>query len=262
MNNTLLRLVFLNEEIPNTEHIVNVHVYDPESEDVIIRLLSQTENKSIFKTTNIASLFYKLGVANVTEKSLSNIHKQLDVVANRKSYRVEKQKKVLTFGDKTEPLENQNTDIPGVFISKNAIDNKKPEKQNLRHLQSALPIIEEYPIDLLPTDIKTFSLRLFPHGNLSTTHILKPESITTNLPLVDNNERPGRVEWDPHETHDNLTSNMQTEVVLVMVISLAGVTVILLSFFKTGKGIQNSVNPRYFPTGVIATSSNLGPKRE
>jgi len=84
---------FLNEEMPNTEHIVNIHVYDPESEDVIIRLLSQTENNSIFKTTNIASLFYKLGVTNITEKSLSNIHEQLDVVSNKKSYRIEKQKK-------------------------------------------------------------------------------------------------------------------------------------------------------------------------
>jgi len=168
-------------------------------------------------------------------------------------------KKPLTFGDKTEPLENQNTDIPGVFISKNAIDNKKPEKQTLRHLQSTLPIIDHYPIDLVPTDIKTFSLRLFPQTNLSTVHI-KPESIVISVPFVN---KKGKVQiWDPHETHENLTSNMQTEVVLVMMISLAGVTVILLSFFKTGKRIQNSVNPRYIPTGVITNSSNLGPKRE
>jgi len=169
-------------------------------------------------------------------------------------------KKTLTFGDKTEPLENQNTDIPGVFISKNAIDNKKTEKQTLRHLQSTFNVIEDYPIDLVPTDIKTFSLRFSQQTNLSsTTPIVIPESITTNVPIINKKDR---VIWDPHETHENLTSNMQTEVVLVMMISLAGVTVILLSFFKTGKGIQNSVNPRYFSNGVITTPSNLGSKRE
>jgi len=241
------------------EHIVNIHIYDPESEDVIVRLLSQTENKDIGRNKNMASLFYMLEISNITEKSLSSIHGLPYLLANKKNYLVDRQKKPLTLEANNEPLENQNTDIPGVFISKNAIENKKPENGGTttinRHLLSPFTALKDYSIDLAPTDIKTFALHLFARANFSTVKIIEPNTIFTTTPVLPPKATVTLKIWDPHETHENLSTNMQSEIALVMMISLAGLTAILLAFFKTGKGIHNANNTRH-SNGVITIPQN------